>query len=271
MLTLQGNKLAPQSLGVKSLIEPERSPSRPHQKSNEVHPPSNFGRSGPTAADFAGEDDVEADIQKAKNLGLNISPLDDSIQDRCVRMVIRGDWSRIQGEFENNNTSPRLYLVCTDLSMEATYAMEWTVGTMLRDGDTLLAIHAIEDENAPKESEGNAQVMAESAKAATDASDTMEMLTRQTTDLEKTPLRKQTKFVPAIEAPTLTGSMNLKTVSKKEKERFAAIDEITENFLKLVRKTPLQVRCMIEVIHCKSPKHLILNAVCKRKSLCGLC
>lgn len=256
----QTGKLAPQAKGVRSLIEPLLSPSAPGEKSKDVHPPSSFGRSGPTAADFADDDD-ESDIQKAKSLGMSMSPVDNSIAGRSVRMIIRGEWSKFQDETENNNnSSPRLYLACSDLSTEATYALEWTVGTMLRDGDSLLIIYSIEDENAPKEPEGDTQVITESAQAAQDATDTMETLTRRTTNLESKPT--STKFVPAIDALPLTGSADLSHISKKELERLKALDEITEKFLSLVRKTPLQIRCMIEIIHCKSPKHLILGAVC---------
>jgi len=61
--------------------------------------------------------------------------------------------------------------------------------------------------------------------------------------------------------------VDARKVSKKEMERLRAIEDITQTFLKLVRKTSLQVRCMIEVIHCKSPKHLILGAVCTQAPL----
>ncbi len=33
----------------------------------------------------------------------------------------------------------------TDLSDEAAYALEWTIGTVLRDGDTLLAVYAVDE------------------------------------------------------------------------------------------------------------------------------
>ncbi|RMZ85635.1 hypothetical protein DV737_g580, partial [Chaetothyriales sp. CBS 132003] len=157
-------------------------------------------------------DDGEAHaIAKAKSLGLNISPLDTKVTDRHVRMIIRGDWAHIHAEAESHGKTVRTYLACTDLSQEATYALEWTVGTIMRDGDTLLAIYTIEDE---------------------------------TTELE-----------------SLTGSVDARKVGKKEMERLKAIDEITQTFLRFVRKTTLQVRCMIEVIHCKSPKHLIIGAI----------
>jgi hypothetical protein len=218
-----------------------------------------------TATSVASDGDEDA-IAKAKTLGLNISPLDTKVQDRHVRMLLRGEWTRFQQEAEAGERNVRTYLACTDLSVEATYALEWTVGTIMRDGDTLLAIYAIEDETAGSPSKNNKQTEAdrealhqEGAKAGKDANDAMAQLTRQTTNREGNEI--QTKFIPATEAESLTGSVDARKVGKKEMERLKAIDDITQNFLRLVRKTTLQVRCMIEVIHCKSPKHLILGAV----------
>ena len=36
------------------------------------------------------------------------------------------------------------YLVATDLSGEAQHALEWRIGMVLRNGDTLMAIYAID-------------------------------------------------------------------------------------------------------------------------------
>lgn len=49
--------------------------------------------------------------------------------------------------------------------------------------------------------------------------------------------------------------------SKNEKERWNAAEEITALITKLLRKTRLQVHVVIEVIHCKSPKHLLTEMV----------
>jgi hypothetical protein len=46
-----------------------------------------------------------------------------------------------------------------------------------------------------------------------------------------------------------------------EQERFKAIQDITDCVAMLLRKTQLQVRVVIEVIHCKSPKHLICEVI----------
>ena len=258
---------------IKSLLEPSikvTSPSGEKMNHGEtgVHPPSNFDARRPSisATSMASNDDDTDAIAIAKTLALNISPLDTKVPDRHVRMIIRGDWSGIHKVAEAGDKTVRTYLACTDLSQEATYALEWTVGTIMRDGDTLLAIYSIEHDAASGPGSNNSKVSEaekeklhqEGAQAGKDASDAMEKLTRQATN---TDVPHQSKFVPATEVQSLTGSVDARKVGKKEMERLKAIDEITQTFLRLVRKTTLQVRCMIEVIHCKSPKHLILGAV----------
>ncbi|KPI38651.1 uncharacterized protein AB675_4173 [Cyphellophora attinorum] len=216
-----------------------------------------------TIGSVDGDDD---DIAKAKTLGVSISPLDDKVADRHVRMVLRGDWTRFHKEAEAGERSVRTYLACTDLSVEATYALEWTVGTILRDGDTLLCVYSIVDESAGGSGHSTGSVseaekeklLGEGAQAGKDAMNAMEGLTRQTTNGENRPM---SKFIPATEAKSASGSVDGRRVGKKEMERLKAIDDITQTFLRLVRKTSLQVRCMIEVIHCKSPKHLVLGAI----------
>lgn len=42
---------------------------------------------------------------------------------------------------------PKAYMVCTDLSPESSYALEWTVGTVLRDGSILYCVCTYEEED----------------------------------------------------------------------------------------------------------------------------
>lgn len=251
---------------VKSLLEPSISITSP---TGEKITGSKEGTSTPRRLSVATADDDEdeeaAAIRKAKSLAMNLSELDTTVVDRHVQIILRGNWAQFHHEADSGQRSARLYLLCSDLSVEASYAMEWVVGTMMRDGDTLLAIYAMEDENAGKTSEAEKEVLtAEGNKAGKDASDVMDTLTRQTTQGGGTilGLGKGLKYTPATEVESLTGSVDARKVSKKEMERLKAVEALTTDFQKLVRKTTLQVRCMIEVIHCKSPKHLILGAVC---------
>jgi hypothetical protein len=255
----------------KSLLEPSISITNPSGESvpepkAEEH--TSIGASNPPSvmpgAEEEEDDEEMAAIQKAKRLAINISPVDSSVPNRDFRVVLRGDWHGHQQEAEPGHRASRLYLVCSDLSVEAKYAMEWVVGTMMRDGDTLLAMYAIEDESTGKATEEQKDVLtAEGVQAGKDTADVMETLTRQTTQGGGTSvgLNSNNKYIPATEAESLTGSVDARKVSKKQMERLRAIDSLIEHFLKLVRKTPLEIRCSVEVIQCKSPKHLILGAV----------
>lgn len=202
---------------------------------------------------------------------LRVSPLDDKITDRHVKMLIRGEWSSFQNfedEQQEYRHEPRLYLVCSDLSNEASYALEWTVGTLLKDGDTILIISALEDEHAskhPEEQEATSEIKMESAKAAEEATETMILLTRQTTlqegNLNYDNRSALSKVAEANRTPSRPSSRNSRVHTKQDDERIKAVDKLETDFLKFVRKTTLQVRCMIEVIHCRSSRHLILNAI----------
>lgn len=256
---------------VKSLLEPSisiTSPSGEKFSDSKGSVKTSSRRGSVASVQTDDDDDDAAAIRKAKSLGLNESQLDTAVPGRHVQMVLRGNWVQFNQEVEAGERTSRLYLLCSDLSVEASYAMEWVVGTMMRDGDTLLAIYAMEDENAVKDAEKASQaekeaLTAEGNKAGQDASNVMASLTRQTTQGGGTSsgLRKEAKYTPAAEAESLTGSVDARKLSKKEMDRLKAVEALKNDFLKLVRKTTLQVRCMIEVIHCKSSKHLILGAV----------
>jgi len=229
-----------------------------------ITPKSNYRAASPAALSAIGDDDAE--LKRAKALPLRFSPLDEKIKDRTVKLILRGDWGAFQDAEEEEQAfrhEPRLYLVCSDLSNEASYALEWTVGTLLKDGDTVLLIGAMEDENASKQKdhdEPSLETRLESAKAAEEANSTMDSLTRQTTKTEGQPYDHKSRLA-SIKDTTRSLSRTGRTRSKKEDERIRAVDKLENDFLRFVRKTTLQVRCMIEIIHCRSPRHLILNAV----------
>jgi hypothetical protein len=251
-----------------SLLEPSISVTSPtgESSSRTIVPDNNFvsPASGISGED---EDDEEAAIRKAKSLALMVSPLNSSVRDRDVQIILRGNWVGFDKEAKEGKRNARMYLLCNDLSTEATYAMEWVVGTMLRDGDTLLVMNAIDDESAGKSTEAEReQLQADGAQAGKDASEVMDTLTRQTTQGGGSSYGSdpKNKYIPATEAESLTGSADARKIGPKGMERRKAVETIVQTFIKLVRKTTLQVRCMVEVIHCKSPKHLILGAV----SLC---
>lgn len=156
--------------------------------------------------------------------------------------------------------------MATDLSDESVYALEWTIGTILRDGDTLFAVYAVDEEvGTGKDAELGAGVQSvqigEGAKAMQDSA---AIVGSQT---EKTAISAATSFLPHVLAARLgtsesrSGSVDTRGLSKAELERIHAVEKISQTCIKLLRKTMLQVRVAVEVIHCKSPKHMITEAI----------
>jgi hypothetical protein len=56
-------------------------------------------------------------------------------------------------------------------------------------------------------------------------------------------------------------SVHSRGISTVDSERVFAVERISQTCVRLLRKTRLQVRVAVEVIHCKSPKQLITEAV----------
>ncbi|KAH0832333.1 hypothetical protein J3R83DRAFT_13346 [Lanmaoa asiatica] len=61
-------------------------------------------------------------------------------RDRCTITVT-------QGHPQSSDRRRRKYVVASDLSDESRYAIEWGIGTVLRDGDELLIVTVVENEN----------------------------------------------------------------------------------------------------------------------------
>jgi len=63
-------------------------------------------------------------------------------RDRCTTTITQGDpGSKLGGR------TGRRYMVASDLGEESRYALEWGIGTVLRDGDELLVVHIIENDS----------------------------------------------------------------------------------------------------------------------------
>ena len=58
-----------------------------------------------------------------------------------------------------------------------------------------------------------------------------------------------------------SSSVDARVSSAAEAERVKAVETVSDTCVKLLRKTLLQVRIAVEVIHCKSPKLLVTEAV----------
>lgn len=237
-------------------------------KKSGVHPHTSFDH---TASGFNSEASSEnegdlSDIRRAQKLSINMSHIDNTVRNRAMRTILRGDFAKMELEAEEGLRRQRMYLVATDLSDEAVYALEWTIGTILRDGDTLFAMYAVDEETGTgkgSEAEAMRAQAGEGTRAAQEAVDTMATLTERA---KLSPVAHPSPlithgYLPATQSNSRPVSVDSRHMSKGEAERLHAIDDISQTCVRLLRKTRLQVRVAVEVIHCKSPKHLITEAV----------
>ncbi len=235
-----------------------------------VRPITNYdqtasGRSTPATSDS----EEMKDIRRAQRMSINMSPIDNSIPHRVIKTIIRGEFSRMQQEAEEGSRRLRTYLVATDLSDEAAYALEWTIGTVLRDGDTLLAVYAVDEESGTGKAGDSDSIhgvpIGEGAQAIQETAALVGKLTAATQSAPSnqgpSPLG-QTSLLPGTNTGSRSVSTDSRHVSKPEQERYHAIEDISQTCIKFLRKTKLQVRIAVEVIHCKSPKYMITEAVC---------
>ena len=259
----------------RSLLEPTVTVTGPtgeklSSKRSEVHPNTNYDHGVSSRASPANSDSEElGDIRRAQSLNITSTPVDSSIPNRVIRTILRGDFNKMQREAEEGSRRLRTYLVATDLSGEAAYALEWTIGTVLRDGDTLLAVYAVDEEigtgkSGDTESIHNLSV-GEGAKSIQDTTAVIEKMTlaTQTTPLGPAglPQSSASSLTPRSRKDSSAGSTDSRYMTKAEQERLHAIEAISQTCIKFLRKTKLQVRIAVEVIHCKSPKYMITEAV----------
>ncbi|KAF2744724.1 hypothetical protein M011DRAFT_408206 [Sporormia fimetaria CBS 119925] len=249
------------SYKVRSLLEPAINITGPNgekmstnKKKGQIHPHTSYDAAG-SGVSTPFSSDTEADISEmkaAQQLAMAISPIK-SIPEahRCVRQIVRGNYSKFQDDAEKGLRRQRVYLVATDLSEEAAYALEWTIGTVLRDGDTLLAVYAVDEETVGEEKGASAVPSSGGATAQ-----------QETDGLFKTLSNKDFDAGKGSQPNTVSASQSdPQTMGKAEKERYTACVEVSDRCVKLLRRTRLQVRVVVEVFHCKSPKHMITEVI----------
>jgi hypothetical protein len=233
-----------------------------------IHPRTSFdvgGHSGISTPVDSDEEQNRSDFNFAQKMALTLSPIHSSPEaHRCIRQILRGDFRKYQSEAEQGLRRQRMYLVATDLSEEAAYALEWTIGTVLRDGDTLLAVYAV-DEEAGTGGDPTAVANANNSVAIGEGPNQM----KEAAAIVRTLSNQQGLVVPGEvrstdggRSPSFARSRSKRVYKDKaEQERYHATKEISERCIKLLRKTKLQVRVVVEVFHCKSPKHMITEVV----------
>ncbi|KAK9238908.1 hypothetical protein V1525DRAFT_399844 [Lipomyces kononenkoae] len=160
---------------------------------------------------YTSDNEEAIDIKKAVNLPIKVSDIEaNSAAGRVLRTITRGDYETIS---KDQMLKKRSYIVATDSSAESLYALEWTIGTILRDGNLMYAVFAIEE---PEDAQS---------------------------------------------APSTQTADESAAATALEQERITAAKEITSVIVKLLKKTRLQVECVVEVMHCKSPKHLLCDVI----------
>lgn len=223
-----------------------------------VHPQTSFDIPTPYSRSAAGtpygsEDEAEKeDIQRAQKLSISMSAIDNRVPNRSIRTIIRGDFESLQEEADGGRRRQRKYLVALDLSEESVYALEWTIGAVLRNGDTMFAIYAMHEDANPSSVE-----VGEGAKAMRDAAAVVGTQTREAT------LNHGRALLGRLGPGTASksSSADARASPMAEAERVKAVETISNTCINLVRKTLLQVRIAVEVIHCKSPKLMVTEAV----------
>ncbi|GAB7340292.1 hypothetical protein MBLNU457_6749t1 [Dothideomycetes sp. NU457] len=231
------------------------------QRTSGVHPHSAYDhplRSGRSTPHPEAEEHL-SDVRRAQRLALTVSPVHSTPSaHRVIRQVIRGDYTYFQREAEEGRRRQRVYLVATDLSPEAEYALEWTIGTVLRDGDTLLAVYAVDEESSGS---GEGVEIGHGAEVIRDTASIVGSLPAEKVAQSPRPSGLGTNGKLPREISTVRLTQEHEGMSRAERERFRAANDISDRCIKLLRKTRLQIRVVVEVFHCKSPKHMITEVI----------
>ncbi len=249
-----------------------------------IHPNTSFDDPPGSGAHTPIDSDTEADltdIKRAQKLSFAMTQIMDTPEaHRTIQIITRGEYAKLVQDAEEEHRPPRKYLVATDMSEESTHALEWAIGTVLRDGDTLLAIYCVDEETGMGESAqvpDEPRAMREQAAAINTVTASKMPITPSGTNLplhqaRPSPMLSQTSTIEAGASTSggASGSTGAsgspapsvgRERSKAEEDRFGAVQSISERVTKLLRKTRLQVRVIVEVLHCKNPKHLITEVI----------
>jgi nucleotide-binding universal stress UspA family protein len=126
------------SIRSKSPHSSYRSKSPRSSSSSKVAGSMSSGQSGRSSSvsDSKREEKKDAEI-KARQLTAS-RPIFE--RNRCTITLIHGDYETLSKE----SKKPKRYIVASDGSAESSYAIEWTIGTVLRDGDEMLIVSVME-------------------------------------------------------------------------------------------------------------------------------
>ncbi|KAJ0349136.1 hypothetical protein COL154_005294 [Colletotrichum chrysophilum] len=232
-----------------------------------VHPTTAFDQgpgSGPASAVNSDDEEALTDIKRAQRLAFRYQDVRNQSEfSRTLLTFYRGEWETIQKQAEEEHHRLRKYLVATDLSDESTHALEWAIGTVLRDGDTLICMYCVDEETGIYSTED--VMVPDDPKAHREQAAAINAVSNSRTP---PPTSSAPSFPHLARASALSSENGTPSPApssrerdRAEEERLRAINDITERVTKLLRKTRLQVRVIVEVLHCKNPKHLITEII----------
>lgn len=269
----RSNIASHQSYQYRSLLEPEikvtnTSGETVKPSKTGVHPHTSYDHNPNSATQSVVDSDEEADvddIKRAQKLSFTMTNiLHNPEAHRSIRIIYRGEYHKIAQNAEDEHHRLRKYLVATDLSDESTHALEWAIGTVIRDGDTLIAIYCVDEETGVT---GDGVQVPDDVAAMKEQAAAINTVTN--TRMAPAPLSPVTEFKKLHRRDDSSGTTGSKSPAaaarsertKAEDERERAIQGMTERILRLLRKTKLQVRVVVEVLHCKNPRHLITEVI----------
>ncbi|KAF6837699.1 usp domain-containing protein [Colletotrichum musicola] len=235
-----------------------------------IHPTTAFDQgpgSGPASAVNSDDEEDLTDIKRAQRLAFSSTNTQNSNEhSRTLRIIYRGEYEKIQKAAEEEHHRLRKYLVATDLSDESTHALEWAIGTVLRDGDTLICMYCVDEETGIYSTEGvmvpdEPKAHREQAAAINAISNSKTQPPGMATGPSFPHLPRASALSSGDSRSTPSPAPSSRERGRAEEERFRAVNDISERVTKLLRKTRLQVRVIVEVLHCKNPKHLITEII----------
>lgn len=237
-------------------------------KGGGVHPKTAYDQMSTVASANDSDEELDMDdIKRAQNLACSMSNIISTNEShRAIRMIYRGDYNKIAQQAEDEQHRLRKYLVASDLSDESTHALEWAIGTVLRDGDTLMCIYCVDEETGiggvDNSVPDDPKAMKEQAAAINTVASSRSVAPSMSAvpDFVRNTIRGDSKNNTPNTSPAPSSRAGGER-GRAEDERRHAVKQITDKVLRLLRKTTLQVRVIVEVLHCKNPKHLITEVI----------
>lgn len=237
-----GKQQVSQTYKVRSLFEADDEEKRKLAAYHEAHPTSTVNSANNS------ENEIERDeIKKAQEMAVQLTDVfSDPDVNRSVRVIYRGDFTKVVSTAVEEHKTLRKYLVATDMSEHSQHALDWAVGTVLRDGDTLVVVRCLDEESE----EGIGALAPPPATAHRSSS--ISVLTSGGLG---------SNGGDSASASSAPEKLDAASTDKLEGERNGVVEDLTAKVSKLLRRTKLQVRVIVEVIHCRTPKHLVLEMI----------